>query len=284
MLLLAESGATHSRWALLLPDGDVQRVTLNGFNPNYHAPEELLRILNELIVQIPGASRAGRIVYYGSGCATSEKADTVKKLLSERFPLIGIEVHGDLLAVARGMLGQSQGIAAILGTGSNAGLYDGRQLLKTIPSLGYIMGDYGSASHLGRLLVQAYMRHAMPANLAESFEKFAALNHHNLVAAIYSHPSPGNFLASLAPFLSEQLHNSWVKNIVTQSFGEFLAEMQATLGTAEVHAIAFSGAVAHHFAPLLEHAVRQRGINTPVWISASPFDGLIQYHRKTVSE
>ena len=36
--------------------------------------------------------------------------------------------------------GDDMGIACILGTGSNSCVYDGKNIIKTLPSLGYMLG------------------------------------------------------------------------------------------------------------------------------------------------
>ena len=51
-------------------------------------------------------------------------------------------------------VGAKLGIAVILGTGSNVGLYDGKQLVKTVGGLGYVLGDEGSGVHLGKDIVE----------------------------------------------------------------------------------------------------------------------------------
>ena len=42
------------------------------------------------------------------------------------------------------------GIACILGTGSNTCLYDGEDVTDNVTNLGFMLGDEGSGSHLGK--------------------------------------------------------------------------------------------------------------------------------------
>jgi N-acetylglucosamine kinase-like BadF-type ATPase len=278
MILLAESGATRSHWAFIDDNRSVKTIALSGFNPNYHNASKLLSIVDEVVAQIPNSSTVDSVIFYGSGCASDERAAAVSQLLNERFPEAQINVQGDLLAAARGMLGSDQGVAIILGTGSNAGIYDGFSLTSTLPSLGYIMGDEGSGSHLGRMLVKAYMQKQMPEKLALNFEAFTGLNRQNLISTIYANPSPGNFLASLAPFLSANINEIISQKIINQSFNEFFDILRLFLDQqAPCHLVA-TGSVASHFAPYLKKAARVLIPHKLIRIVPSPFQGLVSYH------
>ncbi len=80
-------------------------------------------------------------------------------------------VFMDLLAAARGLLGTQPGFVSILGTGCNTCIYDGEKIVHHIDSLGFILGDEGSASYLGRKVLQDYLRGTMPADVAQSFRQ-----------------------------------------------------------------------------------------------------------------
>jgi len=284
MLLLAESGATQSKWAFIAQDQSVKLVASGGYNPNYHKAEKLRSVMDEVVKQLPESLSARAVVFYGSGCATNEKAALVNQLLSDRFSCAQTSVHGDLLAAAHGLLGREKGVAIILGTGSNAGIYDGHSLLGSLPSLGYIMGDEGSGSHMGRLLVKNFMQHQMPAHLAQAFEAFTGRNRHNLIAAIYSHSSPGNYLASLAPFLSANIDEEFVQRLVYQSFEDFFNVLGLFLGHNTNYNMVATGSVAAVFEPMLCKAAGILNHHRLIKVVASPFDGLISYHLQGLSE
>ena len=69
-----------------------------------------------------------------------------------------IEVDSDLLGAAKAACGLKAGIAAILGTGSNSCEYDGNSIVKSIPPLGFILGDEGSGAVLGKKFVADGMK------------------------------------------------------------------------------------------------------------------------------
>lgn len=283
MILLAESGATRSHWALVSSNWASKVVTLRGFNPNYHQHSALPELINELIKALPESMMVSEIVYYGSGCAGKHRAADVGQLLARLFPEAKVQVHGDLLAAARGLFGKQAGLAVILGTGSNAGLYNGNEIVRTIPSLGYIMGDEGSGSHLGRLLVKAFVTRRMPDAIADDFTRFAGLSYDDMVRAIYSHPEPGNLLASFAPFLSKNIGEEFCEGLVMESFTSFFSFLKPMLPEVALPEIAATGSVAANFSAQFIKAAEIAGFKVRRILS-SPFPDLLAYHQQLLSE
>ena len=61
------------------------------------------------------------------------------------------------MGAARASLNLTDGIACILGTGSNTCLYKKHKIVTKIPALGYILGDEGSGAVLGRNILNLYL-------------------------------------------------------------------------------------------------------------------------------
>ncbi len=283
MILLAESGATRSHWALVSSKWSSEVVTLRGFNPNYHQHSAFPGLIIELIKALPESTKVGEIVFYGSGCAGKQRAADVGQMLASLFPKANIQVHGDLLAAARGLFRTQAGLAVILGTGSNAGLYDGNEIVRTIPSLGYIMGDEGSGSHLGRLIVKAFVTRRMPDAVADDFMRFTGISRDEMVRSIYSHSEPGNLLASFAPFLSKNIANEFCERLVIESFTGFFSFIKPILPEAVLPEIAATGSVAANFSAQFIKTAEIAGFNVQRIVS-SPFPDLLAYHQQLLSE
>ena len=79
------------------------------------------------------------IFFYGAGCSSEEKRKIVMDAIKSNFPQSEIEINHDLLGAARALCGHQEGIAAILGTGSNSCYYDGKQIVENIASLGWTL-------------------------------------------------------------------------------------------------------------------------------------------------
>ena len=85
------------------------------------------------------------------------------------FSTKNIEINSDLLAAARALCGRDEGIACILGTGSNSCYYNGSEIVDNIPPLGFILGDEGSGATLGRLLVNGCLKRQFPQDICAGF-------------------------------------------------------------------------------------------------------------------
>ena len=81
------------------------------------------------------------------------------------FPKIKIEVDTDLIAAARALFGSNSGIVAILGTES-CGLFNGEYFSDYVPSLGFSLGDEGSASYFGKYIVRDYYYKILPTEIS----------------------------------------------------------------------------------------------------------------------
>ena len=87
------------------------------------------------------------------------------------MPSASVHVFSDLTGAARGLLGKEKGFICMIGTGSNSGYYDGRNIIANVPPLGFILGDEGSGAFLGKKLLADFLRGIMPQSLADEFRK-----------------------------------------------------------------------------------------------------------------
>ena len=156
MILLADSGSTKVHWCLVTASGQCSDVFTDGINPLFQTTIAMQNsICNQLLPQISSLLWAGtltHVFFYGAGC-TPEKKVFVQRALEQVFKKAEVSVESDMLGAARGLLGHHSGVACILGTGSGSCFYDGEKIDWCVPSLGYILGDEGSAAVLGKRLV-----------------------------------------------------------------------------------------------------------------------------------
>ena len=124
MILIADCGSTKTDWALCDNDTVVTRIKTQGFNPTQQNAEEIFAALStELEGQI-GTDAPQAIYFYGAGCAYESAIKRMHTALSGIFATKEIYIYSDLLAAARALCGHDEGIACILGTGSNSCLFD----------------------------------------------------------------------------------------------------------------------------------------------------------------
>ncbi len=221
MILIADSGSTKTSW--LYSDGGNHslKISTSGINPFFRTTKDIVdELQKELVPKI--SSSISEIYFYGAGIINQEKGEVVKLALQQIFPLATIDVQSDLIAAAHATLGNKKGIACILGTGTNSCLYDGEKVVEHIPPLGFILGDEGSGATLGRKLVADYLKGIMPDNIAKKFQQKFQLNYADFLESVYKKEKPNKFLAQFVPFLHENKNEKYCKQLIENSFVEFV--------------------------------------------------------------
>ena len=166
-ILVADSGSTKTTWCFI-DDCTEQIVKTQGINP-FQQDESTIKAIftNELLPQL-NQFIPSDIFFYGAGC-TIEKSPIVQNCRGTLFPKSKIEVHGDLLGAARALYQHNEGIACILGTGSNSCLYNGHEIVANTPPLGFILGDEGSGAYMGKRLVADMLKGKIKNSMKNKF-------------------------------------------------------------------------------------------------------------------
>ena len=155
----------------------------------------------------------------------------VKARFTAAWPGAAVFLENDLLAAARAVCGHKAGVAVILGTGSNTCIYDGDRITRTIPSGGFILGDEGSASALGRQFVSDYIKGFVPEVMARYFTARFDLSYPSLVREVYHGASPAGFLGSFAPeILRFYTSVPYARDLVDGNFRAFIRRCLLPLG------------------------------------------------------
>ncbi len=277
MILIADSGSTKTDWCLVEHGELLQQIFTKGTNPFFQSEEDIAHeIADALLPRLQGAEPEA-VYFYGAGCATPEKTETVRRALLRHLRVKGaVEVNTDMLAAARALCGHRPGIACILGTGSNSCYYDGRQIVQNVSPLGFILGDEGSGACLGKLLVGDILKNQLTPALKEEFLQQTGLTPADIIERVYRKPFPNRFLASLSPFLARHIGEPCVHRLVLDSFKAFLRRnvMQYDYRNHEAH---FIGSVAHYYRDVLAQAAEETGVRLGT-VCQSPMKGLIAFH------
>jgi glucosamine kinase len=280
MILIADSGSTKAHWALLGKESRPIEAYTQGFNPYFQTARIIeYAVKNELPREIIAeAARKDLVVYYyGAGCSSPEKVKIVQDALSKVFVNAEVHVEHDLLASARALCGSEPGIACILGTGSNSCYYDGREVVENIPSVGYFFGDYGSAGHIGKTLIQLYFDEKLPADIKKEFSSLHDFEREYILENVYQKPMPNRFLASYAKIVGEHISHPFMAELVKKCFTDFLVYQVEKYSRHKELPINFVGSVAFNNKKLLLDVLSERGLK-PGIILKSPISGLIRFH------
>ena len=282
MFLIADSGSTKTDWCLCNEGAVIANIQTQGINP-YHQKEEVIeQVLHEELLpqltQNPGFrnQKTLSIIFYGAGCANETACGRVKEAMEKVLGATDITIHSDLLGAARALCGHEEGIACVLGTGSNSCLYDGKEIIANTPPLGYILGDEGSSAVLGRRLVGDCLKNQLPDALRDEFFAEYGLTQEIILEKVYRQPLANRFLAGLTPFLSKHREVPEVHRLLVESFTDFFVRnvKQYRRPWLPIH---FVGSIANVFGPELKEAAEGLGMELGT-IMRSPMEGLVRYH------
>lgn len=277
MILLADSGSTKTDWGLVENGKLVKRLRTSGMNPFQMSEEAITEeIKTHLVPELPGTV-LDEVHFYGAGC-TKEKQPIVERALRANLTINGeCEVESDMLGAARGICGHKPGIACILGTGSNSCSYDGKNLVKNVSPLGFILGDEGSGAVLGKLLVGDVLKNQMPEAITKRFFEKYKLTSAEIIDRVYRQPKPNTFLASFVPFLEENIDEPKIYNLVKESFRSFLRRNVMQYDGWQTLPIGFNGSIAKIYKKPLLEALEEEGMHLGRIIQA-PMEAMVEYH------
>lgn len=277
MFIIADSGSTKCDWTIVKPDGSTFVVHTMGFNPFYHSAEFIANELKKDFLPHIESEKIQKVIYYGTGIHDKYRADIVKSGLQIVLPNAKeIIVEHDLLASARATCGDFEGIACIIGTGSNTCLYDGNQVLDNVSNLGFLAGDEGSGAHLGKKLIQAYFYRELPEEIRKDFELQYPEGKTAIKNKIYE-SSPNVYLASFTRFLAAHKSNFFVQKLVGEAFDELINRHVRKYKKHNELPIHFVGSIAHYFQDILRICLVEKGLTLGKVIQR-PIDALVEYH------
>ncbi len=278
MILIADAGATKISWVVISEGKASRPVETAGFNPYTMEPRILLDAAEKDLVPFINPGYITEVFYYGAGCSTQFKCNIVEDVLKDVFEKADFEIHHDLLGAARALFGRNEGIACILGTGSNSCLYDGKNIKENVTSLGYFFGDEGSGAYLGKLFLTEYLRGRMPENIRQAFDKRFGYSVENILDAVYNKPYPNRFLSSFAEYIGGFKEDEFIKGLVKKNFRDFFREQVTQYTGFEKQPIGVIGSVGHHFRDIFIETAGEFKLKVNKIIQ-SPIEGLVEYHK-----
>lgn len=277
MIVVADSGSTKADWKIIDKE-ETHSFSTMGFNPVFHSDQVIYTELSKAVDTNTSVKAAEKVYYYGSGCWDTKRKDVVARALRKVFEKAEIKVAHDLLAAARATCGSDPGIACILGTGSNSCLFDGEQVTDNVTNLGFLIGDEGSGTHIGKMLIRAYFYRELPKDLVEKLEKLIPGGKDEILDNVYENGSPNVYLASLTKFMSKNLEHPIIQKMLFESFGVFIDRHVRKYDRHIKLPIHFIGSVAYHFQDIIRLVLEERAMHAGNFIQ-KPIDHLVSYHR-----
>lgn len=276
MLLIADGGSTTAQWCLVSPEGNLSRFETEGYNPHFVGKDHIVTSLGRALPAAMDPRAVLQVAFYGSGCMAG-KDKVMESALRAVFPHAAVQAQVDLLAAARALLGNEAGFAAILGTGTNTCLYDGRQITQNVDSLGYMLGDEGSGSYIGKKLLADYLRGQMPEEMETAFSAWIGLSFDDIFDRIYTQPLPNRFCAEVTRFAGNYIGHPYARGVVKAAFEDFFSGLVCKYPGYDRYSFNCLGSVAYFFSDILSEVAAAHGMRTGKIIRHS-LDELIRYH------
>ncbi|WP_291400858.1 N-acetylglucosamine kinase [Daejeonella sp.] len=278
MIIIADGGSTKTNWCLLNDAGQKIYFNTEGYNPYFVSTEYITESLFKDLPSDLDLDQVTEVNYYGAGCSTDDKLKIVSDAMANVFTNASIYIGHDLLAAARALLGLDTGFAAILGTGTNTGLYDGKDISLNIDSAAYILGDEGSGCYIGKKLLTDYLRGYMPEVVRERFWETYKLTPEQITDQVYTKPLANRFCASFSKFVYDNnVHAEYSRKIVKTSFVDFFENLVSHYPNYKDYTFNCIGSVGYNFRNVLEETAIEYGM-TVGKIIRSPIDELVRYH------
>jgi N-acetylglucosamine kinase-like BadF-type ATPase len=279
MILIADSGASKSDWALIDNSGEQIGFKLAGLNPYYLSTADTINIISKELIPFIESKKIDKLFFYGAGCSSVYKCMMLEEAFQTLFNNADIQIESDLLGTARALFGNREGIACILGTGSNSCYYDGEKIRENVVSLGYFFGDEGSGAHMGKTFIKDYLLGKLPENIESAFKKEFNYTRDNILDAVYNLPYPNRFLASFCEFYADHVSKKYIFDLISNSFREFILNQLEKYSKHKQLPISITGSVAYFFEPLLRQVLHEAGLKIEQ-IKRSPIHALAEYHKE----
>jgi glucosamine kinase len=277
-ILIADSGSTKTDWCLI-QNSKKKNWQSQGINPYFLQENEIVSIFaNECKINVE-KKPIDEIHFYGAGVNSEDKKKIIERCLKLHFKSKKVKSYSDMLASAQATCQHKKGIACILGTGSNTCLYDGKKIAFKTMSLGYVLGDEGGGTHLGKKILQYYLHDIFDKELKASFEKQYQNLLPDLLEAIYRKPFPNRFLAQFANFIFEHRGHFMIENIAEDCLNDLFINHLLRYPNVHELPVHFTGSVAYYLQDIIKIMCTQYEMNCGS-ILQKPIKGLIEYHSK----
>ncbi|MCB0554119.1 MAG: hypothetical protein KDD02_11250 [Phaeodactylibacter sp.] len=282
MFVVVDSGSTKADWKIV-EGQEIQSLSTMGFNPVFHSTEHILEEVQKAFESIPAKHQVDKVFYYGAGCWDANLKSVVRDALVRVFVNARVEVEHDLLGAARATCGKNAGIACILGTGSNSCRYDGQDVVDNVTNLGYLLGDEGSGTHLGKALIRAYFYRELPAALKEVVDQEYPGGKQAMLDHIYGEDTPNVYLASFTRLMNEHKAHPFFQRLLYNSFSEFIDRHVRKYNYHLSLPIHFIGSVAFYFQNIIRVVLEERSMKPGIFIQ-KPIDKLLHFHQAGQAE
>ncbi len=282
MIAIVDGGSTKCDWVILDKFGKIFLKTETiGFNPNIIQPELIVPEIEKNNSLLTVKDSMQKVFFYGSGCGVAENQAIVERELQKVFKNAEITVKEDLTAAAYAAYNGKPAIVCILGTGSNSCYFDGENVRRELPSLGFLIGDEGSGSAIGKHLLRRFFMKKLPDDLHQKFTEKYQLTIEDALKNMYHNPRANAYLADFNKFVVENKSHPYFQNMVFDEMKNYLDYQVLPYEEAKQSEINFIGSIAYYYEDILRSAAAELNLHVGT-IVQKPIESLVEYHKKYI--
>ncbi|UZT96953.1 ATPase [Chryseobacterium fluminis] len=282
MVAVVDGGSTKCDWVIL---DDFNQVFLKtetiGFNPNNIAAELIIPEIEKNISLSSVRNSITKVFFYGSGCGIPENCAIIEHELHKFFTQAEVAAKEDLMAAAYAAYNGKPAIVCILGTGSNSCYFDGQKLKIKLPSLGFLMGDEGSGSAIGKQVVRRFFMQKLPEDLQLQFQETYQLTIEEALKNMYHKARPNAYLADFNKFVVERKDHPYFQKMVYEEMKNFFDYQVLPYEESKEVEINFIGSIAYYYENILRSAAAELHLNIG-HVVQKPIESLVDYHIKYI--
>ncbi len=278
MIAIIDSGSTKADW-VFTNGHSTNALTTVGINPNFVNEPEAYRIINDGVVKFISAPDIQKIYFFGSGCSSVEQKKIISNTLTKLFKNALVKVEHDITGAVLATCGNDEGIACIIGTGSNSVYYDGKRIHENNYGLGFILADEGAGTYLGKKLITQYLYQLLPKKLSDVFAEKYKLSRNDVITMVYNNPTANAWLGSFAQFFEIHKEEPWIRSTIKNGFKEFVDLYVKNYSRYKEVPVHFVGSIAFLNSGLLNEVANENNFKIGKIIQ-KPIEGLTEYFIK----
>jgi len=278
MIAVVYSGSRTAFWKIARDGKTIAECTMPGINPCFNDQKAVLQNLNKKSILINHAESIKKIYVFAAGASSAERRNELAETLGLFFKYSKISVKDDLYGAAISACYNNSGIVGILGSGANCAYFDGKNPEKNNYGLGFILGDEGSSTYLGKILIKSFIQEKLPKDLHKEFETKYNLDRPQILERMYKKPMVQHFLSSFFDFFLENRNHKYIAGLIDMAFEIYFKTY--LLPTTKLHPgkeIHFVGLVAGSFQDQLRQTAKKYNLEITS-ITKEPIYNLLNYY------
>jgi len=278
MIIVAYSGSRFANWRIADKGRVLTGFKTEGINPMQYDERYILQLLNSNNNFINYAERVKRVYFFGAGIISKDMADTVSSAIALFFKNAKVYAYLDLQGAAIATCSDQEGLVGIIGSGSNVAYYNGKKLEPNNYGIGYVLGDEGSTTWLGKNLLSAYMIDILPKELNLKLSSKYPLDRKQIMEKVYRNPNPALFLSSFGDFVLENREDDYIIQLVEKGFSKLCENVFIPLSIKHPNLpIHFTGSMASDFEDTLRKVAHKYKLEVGT-VYREPIQNLLNYY------